>query len=129
MRYIRYFSKHQGRSGNRASRFFYSEGRTYSPLVKQAVVCLRHRALSEGDAASAEAYGQCHTLAIRCHCPRSYRKHNRQCDCEAGYSLYPTLRQLPAKTYHRQLYRRYGRLLAAHFLFAKKKQNPRAKGW
>lgn len=27
---------------------------------KRAVVCLRHRALSEEDAASAEAYGQCH---------------------------------------------------------------------
>ena len=28
---------------------FSPEGRTYSPPVKQAVVCLRHRALSEGD--------------------------------------------------------------------------------
>ena len=27
---------------------FSPEGRTYSPPVKQAVVCLRHRALSEG---------------------------------------------------------------------------------
>ncbi len=36
--------------------------------------------------------------------------------------------QLPAKTCHRQLYRRYGRLYAVHFLFAKKKQNTRAKG-
>ena len=29
--------------------FFLPEGRTYSPPVKQAVVCLRHRALSVGD--------------------------------------------------------------------------------
>ena len=32
-----------------------------------------------------------------CHCPRSYRKHTRFCVCEQGYSLYPTLRQLPMK--------------------------------
>ena len=36
--------------------FFLPEGRTYSPPAKRAVVCLRHRALSEGDAASAEAF-------------------------------------------------------------------------
>ena len=40
MHCIRYFSKHQGRSGNRASRFFFPEGRTYSPPAKRAVVSL-----------------------------------------------------------------------------------------
>ncbi len=44
------------------------------------------------------------------------------CDCLVGYGLYPILRQLPAKICHRQFYRRYGQLHAAHFLFAKKKQ-------
>lgn len=68
------------------------------------------------------------TLGRCCHRPRSYRKHNRRCDCVLGYKQYPNLRQLPAKTCHRQLYRRYGRLHAAHFLFAKKKQKSRAKG-
>ena len=59
-----------------------------------------------------------------CHRPRSYRKHTRFCVCELGYSLYPALRQLPAKTCHRQLYRRYGYRYSGdtHFLFAKKKQ-------
>ncbi len=71
---------------------------------------------------NATALGRC------CHRPRSYRKHNRRCDCVLGYKQYPNLRQLPAKICHRQLYRRYGRLYAAHFLFAKKKQKPRAKG-
>ena len=37
-----------GAPGNRSASLF-PEGRTYSPPVKQAVVCLRHRALSEGD--------------------------------------------------------------------------------
>lgn len=68
------------------------------------------------------------TLGRCCHRPRSYRKHNRRCDCVLGYKQYPNLRQLPAKTCHRQFYRRYGRLHAAHFLFAKKKQKSRAKG-
>ena len=68
------------------------------------------------------------TLGRCCHRPRSYRKHSRRCDCVLGYKQYPNLRQLPAKICHRQLYRRYGRLCAAHFLFAKKKQKPRAKG-
>ena len=36
----------------------YPEGRTYSPLAKQAVVCPWHRALFEEDASSAEAVGQ-----------------------------------------------------------------------
>ena len=71
---------------------------------------------------NATALGRC------CHRPRSYRKHNRRCDCVLGYKQYPNLRQLPAKICHRQFYRRYGRLYAAHFLFAKKKQKPRAKG-
>ena len=63
-----------------------------------------------------------------CHCPRSYRKHTRFCVCEQGYKLYPTLRQLPAKTCHRQLCRRCGYrfFCDTHFLFAKKKQ--KAKG-
>ena len=32
------------------------------------------------------------SLRSCCHRPRSYRKHNRRCDCEVGYGLYPTLR-------------------------------------
>lgn len=52
-----------GRSGRPGRFSFYPEGRTYSPPAKRAVVCLRHRALSEGDAASAEAYIQCHKAA------------------------------------------------------------------
>ena len=36
----------------------FPEGRTYSPLAKQAVVCPWHRALFEEDAACAEAVGQ-----------------------------------------------------------------------
>ncbi len=50
-----------GRSGNRASRFFYPEGRTYSPPRRGGGISCGNRALSEGDAASAEAYGQCHS--------------------------------------------------------------------
>ncbi len=41
------------------------------------------------------------SLRSCCHRPRSYRKHNRQCDCVLGYGLYPILRQLPAKTLSR----------------------------
>ena len=39
----------------------FPKGRTYSPPAKQAVVSFlrQARALSEGDAASAEAYGRC----------------------------------------------------------------------
>ena len=59
-----------------------------------------------------------------CHCPRSYRKHILFCVCAQGYKLYPTLRQLPAKTCHRQLCRRCGDrfICGTHFLFTKKKQ-------
>lgn len=57
-----------------------------------------------------------------CHCPRSYRKHTRICVCEQGYSLFSTLRQLPAKICHRQFYRSYGyRSLLRHpFSFCEK---------
>ena len=91
--------------------------------------CLRQPcALRGGCGSCGSLMDNATSLRSCCHCPRSYRKHNRQCDCEVGYILYPTLSQLPVKTCHRQLYRRYGQLHAAHFLFEKKKQKTRAKG-
>ena len=87
-----------------------------------------NRALSEGDAASAEAlWTMPHTCSLLS-LSTQLSQAQPQSDCLVGYGLYPILRQLPAKTCHRQLYRRYGRLHAAHFLFAKKKQKPSAKG-
>ena len=45
----------EGRSGNRASRFFYPEGRTYSPPRRGGGIACGNCALCEADAASAEA--------------------------------------------------------------------------
>ena len=45
---------------------------THHPRNRAVVSFLRQaRALSEGDAASAEAYGRCHTSESCCHRPRS----------------------------------------------------------
>ena len=45
----------EGRSGNRASRFFYPEGRTYSPPRRGGGIACGNRALCEADAAPAGA--------------------------------------------------------------------------
>ena len=62
-----------GAPGNRGASFP-PAGRTYSPPAKQAVVCLRHRALCEADAAAAAASRQCHsTCGCCCHRLRSWK--------------------------------------------------------
>ena len=45
-------------------------------------------------------------------------------------SVLETTRRLPAKICHRQFYRSYGyRYCNTHFLFTKKKQKTKVKGW
>ncbi len=90
-----------------AALFFLPEGRTYSP-PEGAVVCLRHRALSEGDCAF------CGSLQTMLQHLRALLSSSAQtaipCDerSETGVDiLYPCCR-LPAQTCHRQLCRREG---------------------
>lgn len=111
-----------GAPGNRGASLF-PEGRTYSPPVKQAVAALplvrlvrssrsafqpllqRGQAMPQADIA----------CAVGCHV---FPEHQNSCE---------TTSQLPAKTCHRQLCRRYGYRFSGdtHFLFAKKKQKRR----
>ena len=112
-------------SGDRSLSFFPVKGALTHHLRSRRWYCLRQPCALRGRRGScgslmdnATALGRC------CHCPRSYRKHTRFCVCEKGYRLYPTLRQLPAQTCHRQLCRSYGRnLLPVHFLFRKRNKN------
>ena len=55
---MRFFNDLQDVPGQPGHPSSYPEGRTYSPLAKQAVVCPWHRALFEEDTASAEAVGK-----------------------------------------------------------------------
>lgn len=67
------------RSGKPGRFSFSPKGRTYSPLAKQAVVLPTATVRSpRGMRLLRKPYGQCHILAVCCHCPRSYRKHNRR---------------------------------------------------
>ena len=58
-----------------------------------------------------------------CHCPRSYRKHTRFCVCEQGYSLYPTLRQLPVKNINLMFFTAMGIAFSAIPIFFLRKRN------
>ena len=58
-----------------------------------------------------------------CHCPRSYRKHTRFCVCEQGYSLYPTLRQLPVKNINLMFFTAMGIASSATPIFFLRKRN------
>ena len=102
---------------------FSPEGRTYSPPVKQAVVCLRHRALSEGDC------GCCGSLMSNatshlccCHWPRSrlyVLLHHQNCCFRFGNNPPPARIKLPPAA----LFAVMGIACRnTHFLFAKKKQ-------
>ena len=73
---------------------FSPEGRTYSPPVKQAVVCLRHRALSEGDC------GCCDSLQTM---PQHLRALLSSSAQVSVVSVLETACDLPAQTCHRQL--------------------------
>ena len=112
-----------GAPDNRGASLF-PEGRTYSPPVKTgrwqpsrwSSSCALHEVpfsrFSRGGQAMPQADIAC---AVGCHV---LPEHQNSCE---------TTSQLPAKTCHRQLCRRYGYRFSGdtHFLFAKKKQKRR----
>ena len=116
-----------GAPGNRGASLF-PEGRTYSPPAKQAAVSLPLVGLvrsPRGIASPAGAAGRCHSpvgSAVIVHAVIASTP--AFASVSRGTVCTPALRQLPAKTCHRQLCRRYGYRCSGdtHFLFAKKKQ-------
>jgi len=102
---------------------FSPEGRTYSPPVKQAVVCLRHRALSEGDCGCC---GSLQTMPqhLRVLLSSSVQTANslRQAQRIGAEILYPMLPPACANLPPAALPQRWTGVLPAHFLFAKEKQ-------
>ena len=137
--------------GNRGLSFFVPEGRTYSPPAKAgggSPPVGRARALISGPRAACGGCPPKRTcgcsprgiaapagVAGRCHSPvdSAVIAHAVIASTPAfasvsrGTVCTPALRQLPAKTCHRQLCRRYGYRCSGdtHFLFAKKKQKRR----
>ena len=100
---------------------FSPEGRTYSPPVKQAVVCLRHRALSEGDFAFC---GKRQTMPQHLRMLLSssarlgkYRRFNRRYFPTACANLPPAA--LPQK---------WTGVQPVHFLFYKRETEKRKRG-
>ena len=100
---------------------FSPEGRTYSPPVKQAVVCLRHRALSEGDFAFC---GKRQTMPQHLRMLLSssarlgkYRRFNRRYFPTACANLPPAA--LP---------QRWTGVLPVHFLFGHQREPPALPG-
>ena len=100
---------------------FSPEGRTYSPPVKQAVVCLRHRALSEGDVAFC---GKRQTMPQHLRMLLSssarlgkYRRFNRRYFPTACANLPPAA--LPQK---------WTGVQPVHFLFYKRETEKRKRG-
>ena len=92
--------------------------------------CLRQPcALRGGCGSCGSLMDNATTLRRCCHCPRSYRKPTRFCVCEQGYSLYPTLRQLPVKNINLMFFTAMGIASSATpiFFFAKKKQKQERK--
>ena len=80
----------RGAFGNRASRFFCPEGRTYSPPERAVVLACGNRALCEADAAPAGAFGQCHPL-LRV---LSSSTQSAMCFASSSKQLFPFWKQL-----------------------------------
>ena len=93
---------------------FSPEGRTYSPPVKQAVVCLRHRALSEGDCGCC---GSLQTMPQHLRVPLSSSAQTanslRRAQRIGAEILYPMLPQ------------RWAGVLPVHFLFYERETEKR----
>lgn len=109
--------------GNRGASLF-PEGRTYSPPAKQAVVSLPlvrlvrssqsvFQPLFQRGQAMSQANIPCAVGSIFCTISKTMRWH-----------IATPSRRLPAKTCHRQLYRRYGQQCSP-FSLCKEKQKPR----
>ena len=119
-----------GAPDNRGASLF-PEGRTYSPPVKQAVAALPLVGLvrsQRGIASPAGAAGRCHSPVGSAVIAHAVIASTPAFACVSrGTVCTPALRQLPAKTCHRQLCCRYGYRFSGdtHFLFAKKKQKRR----
>ena len=102
---------------------FSPEGRTYSPPAKQAAVCLRHRALSEGECGCCDSL-QTMPQHLRALLSSSVQTANslRQAQRIWAEILYPMLPSVCANLPPAALPQRWTGVLPAHFLFAKEKQ-------
>ena len=111
--------------------FFIPKGALTHHLRKQEVVALPlvgHVRSPRGIAPPAGAAGRCHSpvgSAVIVHAVIASTPNFAS--VSRGTVCTPALRQLPAKTCHRQLCRKYGYRFSGdtHFLFAKKKQKRR----
>ena len=111
--------------------FLYPKGALTHHLRKQEVVALPlvgHVRSPRGIAPPAGAAGRCHSpvgSAVIVHAVIASTP--AFASVSRGTVCTPALRQLPAKTSHRQLCRKYGYRFSGdtHFLFAKKKQKRR----
>ena len=88
---------YEGRSGNRASRFFYPEGRTYSPPRRGGGIASDYIALATVRSARRmrllrKPYGQCHTSAELL----SLSTQTAICFASSSKQLFPKQNQLAA---------------------------------
>lgn len=95
------------------------KGRWYCQRLHRMQPC----ALRGGCGSCGSLMDNATTLRSCCHCPRSYRKHTRFCVCEQGYSLYPTLRQLPVKNINLMFFTAMGIASFATPIFFLRKRN------
>lgn len=105
---------------------FSPEGRTYSPPVKQAVVCLRHRALSEGDCGCC---GSLQTMPQHLRVPLSSSAQTanslRRAQRIGAEILYPMLPPACANLPPAALPQRWAGVLPVHFLFYERETEKR----